>query len=104
MSRDFDRFPVPPLISTARKAGDDPRSTVYISRAPGKIIVCPTTSIEKGFYEEQESLVLVPWDTPSEALGQSVWESLLLFRSTPNLNLRPRKKSDWPQASEQTHL
>jgi len=96
VSRDFERFPVPPLVSTAREAGEDPRSTLYVSRVLRKIIVCPTTSIEKGFYNEQEPLALVPWDSPSEALGQNVWESLLLFRSTPNLNLRSIKKTDWP--------
>ena len=60
------------------------------------LIVCPTTNIEKGFYDEQEPLALIPRDAPSETLGQSVWESLLLFRKRPGLNLRPIKKSDWP--------
>ena len=96
MSRDFSRFPVPALVATARDAGDDPRSTVYVSRGAGKLIVCPSTSIEKGFYNEQEPLVLIPWDAPAAALGESIWESLLLFRKTPGLNVRSSKKSDWP--------
>jgi hypothetical protein len=96
VSRDFSRFSVPSLIATARDAGDDPHSTVYVSRAEGKVIVCPTTSIEKGFYKEQEPLSRLPWDSPAEVLGQNVWESLLLFRKTPGLNLRSSKKSDWP--------
>jgi hypothetical protein len=96
VSRDFDRFPVPSLGLIARDAGDDPHSTVYVSRAAGKIIVCPTASIEKGFYNEQEPLSLLPWDSPAEVLGQNVWESLLLFRKTPGLNLGSSKKSDWP--------
>ncbi len=58
--------------------------------------MCPTTNIEKGFYNEQKPLSLLPWDSPAEVLGQNVWESLLLFRKTPGLNLRSSKKSDWP--------
>jgi len=55
-------------------------TSVYVSRAPGKLIVCPIASIEKGFYNGQQPLSLVSWDAPAEVLGQNVWESLLLFR------------------------
>jgi hypothetical protein len=96
VSRNFSRFSVPALIATARDAGDDPHSTVYVPRTAGQLIVCPTTSIEKGFYNEQPPVSLIPWDAPAETLGQNAWESLLLFRKTPGLNLRSSKKSDWP--------
>ena len=96
MSHDFSRFSVPSLVATAKDAGDDPHSTVYVSQAAVKLIICPTTSIEKGFYHEQQPLSLIPWDTPAEILGQNVWESRLLFRKIPSLNLRSSKKSDWP--------
>lgn len=29
-------------------------------------------------------------------LGQATWESMLLFKRTPDLNLRSRKKTEWP--------
>jgi hypothetical protein len=88
MGRDFAQFPVPPLAAVAATAG--------VPRGRSKIIICPATSVEKGFLYEAEPLAPIPWDSPTEVLGQRVWEALLLFRRTPNLNLRSRKKTDWP--------
>jgi hypothetical protein len=96
MSRDFGRFPVPALAATAQEAGTDPLATVYVSSASRKIIICPNTTIEKGFYVEQEAPFSMSWDSSREAIGQSVWEALLLFCRTPGLNPRSRKKTDWP--------
>src|SRR5215469_16448730 len=36
------------------------------------------------------------YDCPMETLGQAIWESLLLFKRPPGLNLRSRKKTEWP--------
>jgi hypothetical protein len=96
VSRDFHRFPVPALNGVAKAVGDDPCTAVYMSRLPAKIIICPEGSIERGFHTEQEPLAVLPYACSTEALGQTVWESLLQFKATPGLNLRSSKKTDWP--------
>jgi hypothetical protein len=96
VSRDFGKFPVPSLNTVAAQVGDDPRSVVYMSQRQAKLIICPVSSIERGFDTEQEPLAVLPYSCPPETLGQGVWESLLLFRKTPNVNIRSRKKTDWP--------
>ena len=83
VSRDFHRFPVPVMNVVATAAGDDPCSAVYMSRLAAKIIICPVGSIERGFHAEQEPLAVLPYACSTEALGQTVWESLLQFRTTP---------------------
>jgi hypothetical protein len=96
VSRDFEKFPVPALNVVATGVGDDPCSAVYMSKTEAKIIICPVGSIERGFHAEQEPRAVLPYGGPTEVLGKTVWESLLQFKRTPNLNLRATKKTDWP--------
>jgi hypothetical protein len=96
VSRDYQRFPVPALSAIATKVGDDPSAAVYISERRAKIIISPVDCIEKGFHTEQEPNAVLSYDCSTEMIGQAVWESLLLFRHTPNVNLRSRNKTDWP--------
>jgi hypothetical protein len=67
-----------------------------MSERRAKIIISPVDCIEKGFHTEQEPNAVLPYDCSRETIGQAVWESLLLFRHTPNVNLRPRNRTDWP--------
>ena len=92
VNRDFDSFPVPALNDVAQAVGGDPCAAVYMSRLPAKIIICPVGSVERGFHVEQEPLAVLPYACSTDALGQTVWESLLQFKATPGLNLRSGKK------------
>ncbi len=96
MARDFSRFPVPALAAVTSNAGEDPFATVYASSASRRIIVCPNLSVEKGLYIEQEAPISLAFDSSFDNLGQSVWDALLLFSSSPGLNLRSQNKADWP--------
>jgi hypothetical protein len=80
----------------AAAAGDDPRAIAYVPRGRGDIIVCASTVVQKGLYFEQADSVSLPPESGPEALGETVWGALLLFRRDPTLDLRSRKKSGWP--------
>lgn len=96
VGRDFNKFPVPSLTAVATEAGVDPQSTVYMSRRLTNLTICPAGVVEKGLCAEQEPIAVLPYDCPMELFGQRIWESLLAFRRTPNVDLRSRKRTDWP--------
>jgi hypothetical protein len=73
-----------------------PQAIVYLPNTPGTVIVCATTDVNGGVHIEQPAVALVPWGATPDVLGRSVWEALLNFRRTPELNLRSYKRSDWP--------
>jgi hypothetical protein len=85
------------LQATAKAAGDVPFATIYVPPSPGdgNIVVCSNTIIKVG-YREQDGPISIPWDSPSETLGQRVWEALLEFGRTPESNLKPYAERDWP--------
>jgi hypothetical protein len=96
VSRDIGRFPVSALTALAAHSDSNPRVSVYVPSTAGKVIVCPTAFVNGGIYIEQPPVTLLPWDAPQKALGRSVWEALLRFRSIPEpLDLRLYKKTDW---------
>lgn len=74
VSRDFDKFSVPPLDAIAAQVGDDPTSVLYLSEQNAKLIICPVGSIERGFHFEQEPHAILSHDCPKEMLGQATWE------------------------------
>ena len=83
------------LREIAKAAGDTPFAVAYVPLGPGSIVVC-SYAITKFGYTEQGGPVSIPRDSPSETLGQGVWEALLRFGATPEGDLTPYTEREWP--------
>lgn len=65
-----------------------------MSEGRRKILICPTTSPTNGLYVETQPCVIDEWAVDDEVFGQHVWETLLLFKESPDFG--SGKGTDWP--------
>ena len=83
------------LSERKQKLKSELHTSLFVSKSQNKIIVVPVYELSLGLYCEQETPIVLPFDSPIEEIGQLAKASLIKCEKASK-DLRAMKESDWP--------